>query len=339
MKKAFKLDSTERLAIEQKFAQAASQDRGQAEIASREIAKAIETPLRKTLLSGDIVRNVFTPMDFVGKPRIEFPLDLLTPGQERDFYAYVIPAEGRIPERRVEADYLMVPTYAIGNSIDANLRFIRDANWPVISRMMEVLEGGFVKKINDDGWQTILAAGVDRNIIINDPNAAVGQLTPRLLTLLNIFMRRNGGGNSATQNRSRVTHIYVSPEAHMDIRSWNLTEVPDEVRANIYYSADNDQDLINVFGINLVALDELGEGQDYQDYYGTTLGASMAVGDVEIAVAVDKQRDDSFVMPIARELEVFEDNMLHRRNLFGLYGNMELGFAVLDSRRVLLASL
>lgn len=332
------LNKEERQVITAEFKKISSTDRTESEKASANIAEAIATPLRETLLSGDIVGGIFTPQDWSDNPRVEYPTDLLTPGEEREHYAYVMPGEGRIPERRVEADYLMVPTYRVANSIDCTLRFIRDANWPVLQRMMEVFEAGFVKKMNDDGWQTILAAAVDRNLLINDPNASVGQFTPRLVTLLSTFMRRNGGGNSATLGRSKLTDIFISPEAQQDIRAWNLDQVADEVRKNIFYANDTDQDLIKVFGVNVHALDEFGEGQDYQRYYTTDLGASMAGSDVEIGVGLDLQREDSFVNPVRQGVQVYEDNTVHRRGLFSIYGDAEMGWACLDSRRVTLLS-
>jgi len=305
--------------------------------AAREIITAVELPIRKTLLEGPILDGIYEPMDFTTNPNVRFPLDLLTPGDEDEFYAYVHPGEGYIPMKRVEADYLMVPTYQIANSIDCSRRFIRDANWPVIQRMLEVLEAGFFAKMNDDGWQTIISAGVDRNVIVNDPNAAAGQFTPRLITLLQTFMRRQGGGNSGTVDRAKLTDLYVSPEAMMDIRAWTLDLVPDIVRAQIYNSAETDE--TTIFGVRIKALDELGEAQEYQNYFANTLGGSMAASDVEIVVGLDRQRNDSFIHPVREELMLFEDNLLHRRGLFGFYGHTEIGFAVLDSRRVLLGSL
>lgn len=318
---------------------AGSNDLKVAMAAQADFARAVETPLRKVLLSGDIINGIFTPQDFSGNPRVEYPLDLLTPGDESNFYAYTVPGHGRIPERRVESDYLMITTYNVGNSIDCTLRYLEDANWPVLQRMMEVLEAGFVKKWNDDGWAVILAAGVDRNVLINDPNAANGQFTPRLVTLMKTFMRRNGGGNSATLNRARLTDLYISPESMDDIRAWNLEQVPDAVRANIYYASDESADLMNIFGVRLHALDELGEGQEYQSYYTNNLSGTMASGDTEVVIGLDKSRDDSFVMPVRRPLQIWEDNTVHRRGLFSLYGRMEAGLGVLDSRRTLIGSL
>jgi hypothetical protein len=335
----FELNEQEMQVLLAKLQKAGSSNQAEAAVAQAEIAQAITTPLRQVLLSGDIVGGIFSPQDFSGNRRVEYPLDLLTPGAESQYYAYCIPNHGRIPHRYVESDQLMVPTYRLGNSIDANLRYIKNANWNVVSRMMEVMEAGFVKKLNDDGWQTILAAAVDRNILINDPNASAGQFTPRLITLMKNFMRRNGGGNSATLNRTKLTDLYCSPEAIDDIRAWNLELVSDAVRSNIYYSTDDSGELMSIYNVRLHDLDELGEGQEYQNYYTTTLSGTMAASDTEIAIGLDLSRDDSFVHPVVETLQVFEDNTLHRRGEFSLYGWMEIGFAVLDSRRTLLASL
>lgn len=326
-------------AIKAQLAKAGSDNLAVASVAQADFAKAVETPLRKVLLSGDIIKGIFTPEDFSTNPRVEYPLDLLTPGDERNFYAYVVPGHGRIPERRVESDYLMIPTYMIGNAIDCTLRYIKFANWPVVQRMIEVMEAGFVKKMNDDGWQTILAAATDRNILVNDPNAAGGQFTPRLITLLRTFMRRNGGGNSATNNRAALTDLYISPESLDDVRAWGLDLIPDAARNAIYTSPDDGTDMVRIFGVNLHSLDELGEGQEYQLYYTSTLAGSLAASDYEICVGLDQSRNDAFVMPWVDAPQVWEDNTLHRRGMFGMYGRAEMGFACLDSRRTILGSI
>lgn len=319
----------------------ASTDPVQAMKAAADFAKSIELPIRKVVLSGDITGGIFTPEDFSdGTKPVIFPLDLLTPGQEREFYAYTMPDHGMIPQRRVEGDYLMIPTYRVANSIDATLRFIRDANWPVITRALEIFEAGFVKKMSDDAWQVLITAAYDRNIIVNDADANSGQFTPRLVALMKSIMRRNAGGNSTSLNRGRLTDLYVSPEAKDDIRAWGLDLVPDDVRRSIYYASDNGTELMKVYDVNINDLDELGVGQEYQNYYGTTLGGTMDGSDVEIVIGLDRQRSDSFVMPVREKLAVFDDSQnLHRQGLWGVYGWAEHGFAVLDSRRLILGSI
>ena len=314
-----------------------SMNRETALAANAEFAKALELPLRQGIMSGDILDGIFEPIRLAQGATPEFPLDFLAPGTEKDFVAYTIPNHGYIPERHIESDYVMVPTYDIGASIDWLLKYARDARWDVVGRAMEVLEGQFVKKMNDDGWHTLLAAGVDRNIVVFDSDASTGQFTKRLVSLMKTVMRRNGGGNSASNNRGQLTDLYVSPEAMEDIRNWGIDQVDEVTRREIYTAADGT--LNRVFGINLHDLDELGEGQEYQLFFGSVLNGSVPSGDSEIVVGLDMRKRDSFIMPVREEVQIFEDDTLHRQKRAGFYGWGEQGFAVLDNRRVLIGSL
>ena len=305
--------------------------------ANAEFAKALELPLRQGILNGDILDGIFEPIQLAPGSTPEFPLDFLAPGTEKDFVAYTIPNHGYIPQRHVEGDYVMVPTYDIGASIDYLLKYARDARWDVVGRAMEVLEAQFVKKMNDDGWHTLLAAAVDRNIVVFDSDASGGQFTKRLVSIMKTVMRRNGGGNSSSLNRGMLTDLYVSPEAMEDIRNWGLDQIDELTRREIYTAADGT--LNRVFGINLHDLDELGAGQQYQTFYADTLSGTMDSGDSEVVVGLDLRKRDSFIMPVRQEVQIFEDDTLHRQKRAGFYGWAEQGFAVLDNRRVLLGSL
>ena len=304
--------------------------------ANAEFAKALELPLRRGVLSGDILDGIFEPIQLAQSATPEFPLDFLAPGTEKDFVAYTLPNHGYIQERHVEGDYVMVPTYDVGASIDYLLKYARDARWDVVGRAMEVLEAQFVKKMNDDGWHTLLAAGVDRNIVVFDSDAAAGQFTKRLVSLMKTVMRRNGGGNSASNNIGMLTDLYVSPEAMEDIRNWGVDQVDEFTRREIYTAADGS--INRIFGVNLHDLDELGDGQEYQLFYENVLSGSMG-SDNEIVVGLDLRKRDSFIMPVRQEVQIFEDDTLHRQKRAGFYGWAEQGFAVLDNRRVLLGSL
>lgn len=299
------------------------------------LAKAIETPLRKGVLSGDILSDIFEPVNIqMGSPM--FPLDLLSPGTEKEHVAYTIPGHGRIAEKTVESDYVMVNSYKIGNSIDWLLEYAENARWDVVGRAIEVFEAGFVKKLNDDGWNTILSAAVDRNIVVYDNDAAAGQFTKRLVSLMKTVMRRNGGGNSTSINRGKLTDLYMSPECMEDIRNWGVDQIDEVTRREIYIS---DGTVSRIFGVLLHDLDELGENQEYQDFYLDQLGASLAASDVELLIGLDRSKKDSFVMPVTKPLQVFNDDAnLHRQQRAGIYGWMNAGFGVLDGRRVIAAS-
>jgi hypothetical protein len=314
-----------------------SVNKEEAMAANHEFAKALELPLRKGVLNGDILDDIFEPIQLAQSATPEFPLDFVAPGTEKDFVAYTIPNHGYIPQRHVEGDYVMVPTYDIGASIDYLLKYARDARWDVVGRAMEVLEAQFVKKMNDDGWHTLLAAGVDRNIIVYDNDATQGQFTKRLVSLMKTVMRRNGGGNSASQNRGMLTDLYISPEAMEDIRNWGLDQVDEITRREIYVAGDGT--LNRVFGINLHDRDELGVSQQYQTFYTNTLTGALPSGKEEVVLGLDLRRRDSFIMPVRQEVQIFEDDTLHRQKRAGFYGWAEQGFAVLDNRRVLLGSI
>lgn len=316
-----------------------SNNKAEALAAQAQLAKALQTPLREGVLLGDIASGIFERIPMAPGTSTEFPLDLVSPGTESDYVAYTNPGHGRVPERTVEGDYVMIPTYSITNSIDWLLRYAREARWDIVGRAAQVLESGFVKKMNDDGWHTLLAASVDRNILVYDADAAAGQFTKRLISLLKVVMRRNAGGNSGSIKRGRLTDVYMSPEGIEDIRNWGVDQLDEVTRREVYNAADDSASVSRVFGVNLSALDELGEGQEYQDYFTNQLSGTLGPNsDAELVVGLDRSTNDSFVMPIKQEVTIFEDDNLHRQQRAGLYGFAELGFGVLDNRRVLLGS-
>lgn len=306
----------------------------------RELAKALTLPLRQGVMKGDIIAGIFEPIDFQPGAAVEFPLDFLAPGTEKDFVAYTIPTVGRIPERHFEGDYVMVPTYDVGHSIDWNLRYARDCRWDVVSRALEVLEAGFVRKANNDGWHTLLAAGKGRNIVGYDDAAVHGLFTKRLVALMKTLMRRNAGGNSTSINRGKLTDLFLSPEALEDIRSWDVSQIDEVTRREIFLAGgEDDMSLTKIFGVVLHDIDELGDGQEYELYYENTLSGTLPTDKDEIVVGLDLRTRDSFVMPVRAEVEVFEDINFHRQRRAGLYAWGEHGFAVLDSRRIILGAL
>jgi hypothetical protein len=326
------------LELEEILVKSGSKVKAEALEGQHQLAKALEMPLRQGVLDGAILNGIFEPIALKENSTSEFPLDFLAPGTEKDFVAYTIPNAGYIPQRHVEGDYVMVPTYDIGAAIDWNLKYARDARWDVVGRAMEVMEAQFTKKMNDDGWHTLITSGTDRNIIVVDSDASAGQFTKRLVSLGKVVMRRNGGGNSTSINRGQLTDLFISPEAMEDIRNWNVDQVDEITRREIFIADGNDA-ISRIFGVNLHSLDELGEGQEYELFFENELSGTLPSSKVEIAVGLDLRRRDSFVMPIREPVSIFEDDNLHRQRRAGLYGWAQQGFACLDNRRTLLLAL
>lgn len=315
-----------------------SNDPQVAHAAARELAIALTLPLRQGALDGDNRGDIFETIYFEPGTATEFPLDFLSPGSERDFVAFTIPNVGRIPERTVQGDYVMVPTYDIGASIDWSLKYSRDARWDVVGRAMQVLEAMFVLKMNRDAWRVLLASANQRNLVPFDDAATGGLFTKRLVAIMETYMRRNGGGNASSLRRSRLTDLYISPEANQDVLSWDLTQIPDAIRTQIYMNWE-EGGVTRIGKVKLHDLDELGVDQEYQDYALDTLGATLPSDKVELVVGLDLQNKDSFVNPVRSEVEIFDDPMFHRQRRAGKYGWQEGGFGSLDSRRVLFGAL
>jgi hypothetical protein len=305
--------------------------------AQREFVKALQEPLREGLFSGDIVTDIYPQIKFEPGVPTEFQLDPIVPGTQKDFYAYTVTKHGYIPQRQVEGDYVMIPTYDVANSIDWPLRFSEYARWDVVGRCMRIFEAGFVKKANDDGWHTLLAAALDRNIVVYDSDASSGQFTKRVISLAKVVMRRNGGGNSATPNRGRLTDLYVSPEGVEDMRNWGVDIVDEFTRREIFVADDGS--FMRIFNVNIHDIDELGEGQEYQNFFVQTLGGTIQSNDLELGLGLDLFHNDSFVSPtFFPGIQMFEDFALHRQQRHGVYGWKNTGYGVLDNRRVILIS-
>ena len=300
-------------------------------------SEAVEGPIREGVLKGDVVSDIFVTEDFSTTNDLRIPLDLLAPGTEKDHVAYVIPDHGKIPMRRVEADYIQLNTYMVGSSIDCTRKFLKNARFDVLRRMIEVLNMSFVKKNNDDGWQTLLAAAYGRGIAAYDADAPAGSFTPKLVSLMKTIVRRNGGGNSTSTNRRKLTDLYMSPEAFEDMSAWGLSLVSDDIRSSIQRSEEGA--VRGMYGVNFHDLDELGVGQEYQLYYTGDLSGSLAASDEELVIGLDlTQPDKSFIHPVSQKIEITEDENLHRHGLVGFYGSMEGGWACLDVRYILAGS-
>ncbi len=307
----------------------ADDDRNVAWAAQREFAQAVTTPLREAILVGDNSDNLFTRMEVSKNSDLEYPLDLIAPGEESDLIAYTNPGNGRIAERQVQGDYVKIHSYGIANAIDWLLKIARNADWNLVGRAMQIFDAGFQKKINDDGWAVLLSAIADRNILVYDADATAGQFTKRLVSLAKVVMRRNGGGNNGSMNRFKLTDMYMSPEGEEDMRNWNLDQVDPITQREIYLKSDGS--VSSVFGVNIHALDEFGVSQQYQLFFTNQLGASIQGSDLELAVGVDRTRG-TLLSPIKLPLQVFEDPNLHRSQKEGYYGWTEMGFAQLDNR-------
>lgn len=316
----------------------ASEDVNVAQAAMKTFAGALTEPLRQGIFDEDNLGGIFRREVLAPGATPNYPLDFIRPGTEDiDFTAVTLPKQGRVPERHVEGDELWVPTFAIANSIDWSLRYARDARFDVVSRAIRVYQMGFVRKINEDGWHTLLAAADSRGLVVADTVASAGQFTKELVAKLQTAMTRNAGGNGQA---GKLTDLYLALEAIEAIRAWDISEIDEVTRREILTSGGNN--MANLYGTVLHFMTEFGVGQEYQTYLATTLGRAVTgvdASDTTFCLGLDRSTNDSFVQPIREELRTFEAGPeFHRQQRAGVYGWMELGYAVLDNRRLILGT-
>ena len=313
-----------------------SHDMAVASAATHELAKALETPIRKAVLVGANLDNIFSVENVPLGKTLEYPIDIVAQSGLKNYTAYSLPTTGGMPDRWVEADYLKVNTFDVGNTITCSSRLLEIGSWDIMKRMMDVMTAGFVQKMNDDGWRVILAAAYGRGISVVDASAPNGYLTKKLVRDMKTKMMREGGGNMSSVDLRKLTDLYLSIEALDDMSNWDLSQVSDEVRTQIYLSGDGDK---SIFGVKLNPLFELGVGQAYQKYLVNTLGFSMTGSREECVVGLSLNKKDAFVWAAEKPIEVFEDPTTHRNRLVSLYGWTRYGVGCVDSRVALLGQI
>lgn len=309
--------------------------------AKQELATALALPLKKGGIPGDTVTFIFEMNEYGPGEHIEYPYDFVSPGTEKNYVAYTVPHTGYTPQRQIEGDFVSVPTFDVATSLDWPRKYAREARWDIVGRAMKVMEGTFTRKRNNDGWHTIITAAYNRGLAVYDDQVAAGLFTKRVVSLAKTIMRRNAGGNSTSVDKGKLTHLALSPEMLEDIRSWDLTQVDDVTRRQIFISGEGEAALTKIFGVTLVDIDEFGVAQEYQKYYENTLGGTMSGSKVEIMLGLDLMNKDSFLMPWRRQangqlVELLSDPVLIRENREGYFARQEYGVTVLDSRRTLL---
>ena len=119
------LKQEERQELEGLLKQTGSVNKDEAIVAQKAFAAALTAPLRQGVLIGENIGDIFARETFAPDARVEYPIDFYRPDNAHEFTAYVIPNQGKIPQRQIEGDYITVPTYDIGAGIDWLLRYAR----------------------------------------------------------------------------------------------------------------------------------------------------------------------------------------------------------------------
>ena len=306
-----------------------------------QLAKAVELPIQKAVFPGDIFSDLFKvdPRKLTDSP--VYRRDLIAPGSEKDFYAYPVPHFGEMGQRVLVArEGVRVPTFEKSNAVDLYLRDIELEDFDSVARALEILEAGIVMDMNDVCWSAVVAAAAGRNRMYFDDRVVPGRVSKRLLTSLQIGMRRSAGGNGTSMFKFKLGRLYMSPELRADLVNLTNADLDDVTRQTIVMTDEGK--IGGLLGLEFRDLDELGVSQKYQNYFTNNLSGSFTgtaytlnttnYNKAEILIGVDTGKTDKMVLPVTRKPTVYEDLTQHRAGLFSLYARYEYGAAVLDNR-------
>lgn len=302
------------------------------------VAQVLEGAWKAGQLDPDLLGTIFRRIPVERGSEVKLPLDFYAPGTEGRYIGFFAPKEGRIPERLTEGDEIRIGTYKITNSISLGLDYVRDANWDVVRRALDVYNNGFIRKMNRDGWHVLLKTAANNSLgTLTDSSASSGSYTKGLQLNMMASIKRQSGGREA-----RLTDIYLSPEAINDVRNFTDSVVDETtLRSLITNGEDTIPQLYQVRLHEMIefGVDSNGVFAEYQDYLVNTLSKSLPASKAEFVVGLDLMHRDSFVMPVREEMTLHEDTTLLREMKVGWFGWIELGFAAIDTRRAILGAL
>lgn len=114
-----------------------------------------------------------------------------------------------------------------------------------------------------------IEAGCESNILVFDNQAEPGIFTKRLILLVRTVAKRNSSG-------CRINRMFLPSEALSDVVEWIPTKkFMGEPKPLIFW------------GIRLIFIDELGEGQQLQEFFLNGLEGSLQREDVSLGLATD----------------------------------------------------
>lgn len=319
----------------------------------REFCAAIRTPILQEVKYLSVARELFAVEVLQPGAQAIYPV-----ADDFELPVWILPGLGKVAHHFIEGvgEDVPVPTFRIDTSAEWKLDYAIHGRVDIMARALRKAASAIAEYEEESAWRVIVPAGTTNFAatgLLKARNAAIyevpagsqgaGYLSKELINKMIVGMQRNG---------RQLTDLWVSPEDAADIREWTDTDVDPITRREVFQAAGmgsiwrvamhvmphlggpgkfNINDSTSSYGI---FKDTGGSFGDYVVDHGNVVDANGQVttaGDTQIW-GFDMTANDSLVMPVREELELWEDPTLHRRQLQGFYGWETIGFACLDSR-------
>jgi hypothetical protein len=341
--------------------------------ASEAFAAFIGPVIQQVLSQADTASAVYSDVVYDEDDNPSYPLDLFFEQRNADNYISVVQQNiaGGLPSSQIAgANELKVATYRLDAAVSFLKKYARRGRLDVVSKAVERMAQEVLVKQERNAWAVILKAlsegkgtgSSNGNHIVNNVGSTESFQLDTLNAMITRMKRINksfAGGTAAQVYSEGITDLFVSPEVKQDIRAFSYSPIgnnanqslPEDAKSGAYRGAG----LANIFGINIIDLQELGVGQKYNTLYETfsdSAGLAAAVNEAgtttttafndssshEVIIGVDASRE-ALIRPVARNADsgatfsaLPDDQFTQRADKTGFYGAVEEGRVCIDAR-------
>ena len=340
------------------FKATAALDTPEGKLALKEFCAAIKTPILQEVKYLSVARQLFA-------------IEVLEPGSQAtypvadDFECpvWVLPGLGYVAQNFIEGvgEDVIVPTFNVDTAAEWKLQYAIESRVDIAARAARKMAQAIAEYEEESAWRVLAPAATT-------DFAATGLLKARSAPVYEVAAAGSGAGYLSKELVNKMiigfqrtgrtlTDLWVAPEDAGDIREWTETDVDPVTRREIFQAAG----MGSIWNVNFHVLPHLGQqgkfnindstssyglfladgGDDYNDYHLDNPGIVNSNGVVTTAGETqiwgfDMTANDSLVMPIKAEFQVFEDPTFHRKQKAGVYGWETIGMACLDARMLAL---
>lgn len=345
--------------------------------ATEAVAAFLGPVIKEILKTAGTASTIYRDIEFDEDSDPSIPLDLFY--NEGTGYVTVWSQNmaGGLPTSQIEGiKELKFGTYRLDSAVSFNKKYARKSRLDVVSKSIEKLVQEVLIKQERNAWAVVLKALAEASTrtVNTVPGASAGPVkhivasaTANVFVLndLNNLITRikrineSFSGNTPVQPYSNgITDLYVAPEIKAQIRAFTFASLdtsaantkqylPEDLKMQIW----NQGGMQSIFGINIVELIELGDGQKYNTLFDSfTTGQSVPGSNAgawqsadQILVGIDNTRG-VFLRPVSRQAEsggtfnVLPDGQFDmygsRVEKVGFYGFLEEGRLCLDARAI-----
>ena len=345
--------------------------------------------IREVLNQAGTAGAIYTDSSYDEDDSPSYPLDLYYGDGAGAVTVWSQGIAGGLPASHVEGmAELKIATYRLDSAVSFLKKYARRGRLDVISKGVERMAQEILVKQERNSWAVVLKALAEASsAAVTEAATGIKDLEPgshvipvtsesilqlhdlnKLLTVNRRINESFANGSPDPAFSQGITDLYVSPEVKEQIRAFayqpmntragtettsgaTAVPLPDAVRADIYANAGTSE----IFGINIVELNELGVGKKYSTLFDTfddgniapngatthTTGAhGWSAANDEIAVGIDNSKG-SFIRALAVNADsgsTFtaqpDDQYVQRQEKLGFYGSLEEGRVCIDARSV-----